>query len=83
MVDISTIAIISNTIIMAATLIATSYRIKIEVKQAKIMEENAEYKRRIETFKILLSKEKDEVMKMSPAEIYDMLEKVFCSGNNS
>jgi hypothetical protein len=66
---------------MAATLLATLYRIKIEVKQAKITEENAEYKKRMETFKFFLDKEKEEVMKMSPEEIYEMLEKVLCNAN--
>jgi hypothetical protein len=76
MVDI---VIISNTVVMAATLLATLYRIKIEARQAKITEENAEYRKRIELFKIMLEKEKDEIMKMSPEEIYDMLQKVLCN----
>jgi len=83
MVIDSSLVIISNTIIMAATLIATLYRIKIEVKQTKIAEENAEYKKHLELFKILLKKEKDEIMKMSPEEIYEMLQKVFCDEHSS
>lgn len=83
MVIDSNLVILSNTIIMTATLIATLYRIKIEVKQTKIAEENAEYKKHLELFKILLEKEKDEIMKMSPKEIYEMLQGVFCDADSS
>lgn len=62
---------------MAITAVATIYRIKIEHKQVRIQEENAIYKQRIETFQILLDKEKEEIMCMTPQEIYDMLEKVW------
>ena len=77
MVDLNLLVIMSNTIIMAATLLATLYRIKIERKQVCITAENLEYKKRIDVFRIMLDKEKDEIMKMSPQEIYDMLEKVW------
>lgn len=62
---------------MAATLLATLYRTKIEHKQVCITEKNLEYKQRVEVFKLMLEKEKDDIMKMSPQEIYDMLEKVW------
>jgi hypothetical protein len=62
---------------MAATLLATLYRIRIEKKQVCLTEQNLEYKRRIEVFKLMLDKEKDEIMNMTPQEIYDMLEKVW------
>jgi len=61
---------------MAITAVATIYRITIEKKQVEVVAENAEYKKHIELFKLILEKEKDEIMKMSPKEIYDMLEKV-------
>ena len=70
---LSEIVIISNTLIMTATLIATLYRIKIEREQIKLAHENAEYKKRLESFKIILEKEKEVVLKMSPEEILDML----------
>jgi hypothetical protein len=68
---------------MAITAIATIYRIKIERKQVQVVTENAEYKKRVELFKLVLEKEKDEIMEMSPKEIYDMLEKVLYNTNNS
>jgi len=71
------IVVVSNTLVMAATLIATIYRIVIERKQVSIIAENLEYKKRIETFKIMLDKEKDEILRMTPQEVYDMLEKVW------
>jgi hypothetical protein len=77
MVDYESLVILSNTIIMAATLLATLYRIRIERKQVCLTEQNLEYKKRIEVFKIMLDKEKDEIMKMTSEEIYEMLEKVW------
>lgn len=68
---------------MAITAVATIYRIKIEKKQVQVVTENAEYKKRVELFKLLLEKEKEEIMKMSPEEIYDMLQKVLCDANSS
>jgi hypothetical protein len=62
---------------MAATLLATLYRIRIENKQVCLTEKNLEYKKRIEVFKLMLDSEKDEIMNMTPKEIYDMLEKVW------
>lgn len=82
-IDASTIALISNTVIMAITATATIYRIKIEKIQTKIQAENAEYKKHVETLRIILQKEKEEILKMSPKEIYDMLEKVFCDTDKS
>jgi hypothetical protein len=68
---------------MAITAIATIYRITIERKQVQVVTENAEYKKRVELFKLMLEKEKEEIMKMSPKEIYDMLEKVLYDTNHS
>lgn len=68
---------------MAITAVATIYRIKIEKKQVEVVAENAEYKKRIETFKFFVEKEKEEFLKMSPQEIYEMLNKVFCDADNS
>jgi len=68
---------------MAITAIATIYRIIIERKQVQVVTENAEYKKRVELFKLMLEKEKEEIMKMSPKEIYDMLEKVLYDTNHS
>lgn len=79
MVDATIIVLVSNTIIMAITAVATIYRIKIEKKQVEVVAENAEYKKRVELFKIMLEKEKDEFLKMTPEEVYDMLQKVLCS----
>lgn len=69
--------IISNTIIMGATLIATLYRIIIEREQVRLIKKNLEYKKRIEVFEIMLDKERDEILTMTPEEIYEMLEKVW------
>jgi hypothetical protein len=77
-IDTYTLVVLSNTIIMAITAIATIYRIKIEKKQTRITEENTEYGKRVETFTSLLDKEREEILSMSPQEIYDMLKKVWC-----
>ena len=73
------IALISNTIFIAITAVATIYRIKIEKKQVQVVAENAEYRKTIELFKLMMEKEKDEFLKMTPEEVYDMLQKVLCS----
>jgi CO dehydrogenase/acetyl-CoA synthase beta subunit len=83
LVDATTVVLISNTVIMAITAIATIFRIKIEKFQVKVMAENAEYRRRIEAFKEILQKEKSEFLDMKPEEVYEMLMKVLCDANNS
>lgn len=80
--DATIIVLLSNTIIMAITAAATIYRIKIEKKQVEVVAENAEYRKTIEAFKIVMEKEKDEFLKMSPQEIYEMLIKVLCNADN-
>jgi len=76
---VTLIALISNTIFIAITAVATIYRIKIEKKQVQVVAENAEYRKTIELFKLMMEKEKDEFLKMTPEEVYDMLQKVLCS----
>jgi hypothetical protein len=68
---------------MAIMAAATIYRITIEKKQAEMVAKNLEYKHRIETFKIMLDAERDEIMMMTPQEIYDMLEKVWGEHNHA
>jgi hypothetical protein len=83
LVDATIIVLISNTIIMAITAAATIYRIKIEKIQTQIQKDNAEYKKTMESFKLIIEKEKDEFLKMSPEEIYEMLTKVLCNADKS
>jgi len=74
---IQDIVIISNSLIMAATLIATLYRIIIEREQVKLLQENTKYRKQIKAFRIVLNKEKDEILKMTPKEILDMIDEVW------
>ena len=62
---------------MAATLIATLYRIIIEREQVKLLQENTKYRKQIKAFRIVLNKEKDEILKMTPKEILDMIDEVW------
>ena len=71
------LVIISNTIIMATTLVATMYRIRIERDHIKLIKKETEYKNRIETFRIMLEKEREEILSMTPEEICKMLETVW------
>ena len=71
--------LIATLTVMTGTLLATLYRIKIEKKQVQVVAENAEYRKTIELFKLMMEKEKDEFLKMTPEEVYDMLQKVLCS----
>jgi hypothetical protein len=68
------LVILGNTIIMAATLLATLYRIKIETKQVRVQEENAEYRKRVEDFRTLLKREKDDLKKMTPEELAEFID---------
>lgn len=77
----SDIVLIGTLIVQGSLTILTFYRIKIEKRLVKVTEENAECKRRLDIFKLLISKEKEEILRMSPQEIYDMLEKVICNSD--
>lgn len=74
---IQDIVIISNSLIMAATLIATLYRIKIEREQVKIVQENTKYRKQFKAFKVVLNQEKSEILNMTPKEILDMIDEVW------
>jgi hypothetical protein len=69
--------LIATLSVMTGTLLATLYRIKIEKKQTQIQEENATYRLRIKMMKDIMKREKEEIKKMTPEEISEMLEEVF------
>lgn len=63
---------------MAATLILTAYRIKIERDQIKVIKRNAEAMRKLETVKDAIEREKDMIMELKNGEeFYDMLKCLF------
>lgn len=74
---IQDIVIVSNSLIMVATLIATLYRIVIEREQVKLLQENTKYRKQIKAFKTVLNQEKDEILNMTPEEILDMIDNVW------
>lgn len=74
---IQDIVIVSNSLIMVATLIATLYRIVIEREQVKLLQENTKYRKQIKAFKIVLNQEKDEILNMTPEEILDMIDNIW------
>ena len=73
---IQTIVLISNTLVMSATLVATLYRIKIEKKQVEIVAENTEAKKCLEILKKHIKLERDEIMKMNDKDLREFLDSI-------
>ena len=76
MVDATTIVLISNTLIMGCTLIATFYRIRIENKQIKLTEKNTIAREALESLSKLISEEQDQLNHLTPEELKDFLETI-------
>ena len=79
MVDISLIVIVSNTLVVAATFVATLYRIKIEREQVKTFKENVLASQCLESFRKYVRAERNELGNMDKVELdkfLDYLEKL-------
>lgn len=73
-IDSNLVIILSNTIIMTATLIATLYRIKIENKQVKLTEENIATRKCLKEFQRYIKLEREEIKKMTPKELDEFID---------
>ena len=79
MVDISLIVIVSNTMVVFATFVATLYRIKIERDQIKTFKGNVSAVQCLESFRKYVKAERHELVEMDKVELekfMDYLEKL-------
>ena len=79
MVDISLIVIVSNTLVVLATFLATLYRIKIERDQIRTFKGNVGAVQCLEGFRRYVKAERRELVEMDKAELekfMDYLEKL-------
>ncbi len=79
MVDISLIVIVSNTLVVFATFLATLYRIKIERDQVRTVKQNVSSNQCLEAFRKYVKAERSELVNMDKAELekfMDYLEKL-------
>jgi hypothetical protein len=79
MVDISLIVIVSNTLVVFATFLATLYRIKIERDQIRAFKENVSAIQCLESFRKYVKAERSSILHMGKADLekfVDYLEKL-------
>jgi hypothetical protein len=79
MVDISLIVIVSNTLVVFATFLATLYRIKIERDQIRAFKENVSAIQCLESFRKYVKAERSSILHMEKADLekfVDYLEKL-------
>ena len=78
-VDVSLIVIVSNTLVVFATFLATLYRIKIERDQVQAVKKNVSANQCLESFRKYVKAERAELVDMDRAELekfLDYLEKL-------
>jgi len=69
MVDISLIVIVSNTLVVFATFLATLYRIKIEREQVRTFKENVSANLCLESFRKYVKAERSAIMHMNKDDL--------------
>ena len=74
MVDISLIVIVSNTMVVFATFVATLYRIKIEREQVRTVKQNVSSNQCLESFRRYVKAERTELVNMDEAELEKFLD---------
>ena len=83
MVDISLIVIVSNTLVVLATFLATLYRIKIERDQIRTFKENVNSSQCLESFRKYVKAERSELTNMDKAELEKFLDYLTKLGENN
>jgi len=73
-VDISLIVIVSNTLVVFATFVATLYRIKIERDQVQTTKKNASANQCLDSFRKYVRAERNELVDMDKAEMEKFLD---------
>lgn len=74
MVDISLIVIVSNTLVVFATFLATLYRIKIERDQIRTFKENMSATQCLESFRKYVKAERSSILHMEKADLEKFVE---------
>jgi len=74
MVDLSLIVIVSNTLVVFATFLATLYRIKIERDQIRTFKGNVSAVQCLESFRKYVKAERTELADMNKAEMEKFLD---------
>ncbi len=74
MVDISLIVIVSNTLVVLATFLATLYRIKIERDQIRTFKGNVNAEQCLESFRKYVRAERNELADMDKMELEKFLD---------
>ena len=74
MVDMETIVVIGNTLVVGATFIATLYRIKIERDQIKVVKQDVKAKECLEGLRKYVKAERDSLTSMDKNELKDFLD---------
>jgi RNA polymerase-interacting CarD/CdnL/TRCF family regulator len=73
MIDILLIVIVSNTLVVFATFLATLYRIKIERDQIRVFKENVSSSQCLESFRKYVKAERSSIMNMDKTELEKFL----------
>ena len=79
MVDLTLIVIVSNTLVVFATFLATLYRIKIERDQIRTVKQEKKATECLDAFRKYVKAERDSITKMDKEELaafLDYLEKL-------
>jgi RNA polymerase-interacting CarD/CdnL/TRCF family regulator len=73
-IDISLIVIVSNTLVVFATFVATLYRIKIERDQVQTTKKNVSSKQCLESFRRYVRAERASILNMNKDELGKFLD---------
>ena len=72
--DYTIIVIITNTLVVLATLIATLYRIKIERDQIQTVKRNVQAKDCLTSFRKYIKTERESISRMNEKELQEFLD---------
>lgn len=72
--DYTIIVIITNTLVVLATFIATLYRIKIERDQIQTLKKNVQAKECLESLRKKIKAERDSISQMNETELKEFLD---------
>jgi hypothetical protein len=82
MVDISLIVIVSNTLVVFATFVATLYRIKIERDQIRTFKGNVTSSQCLESFRKYVKAERPTILHMDKNELEKFVDYLETLGEN-
>ncbi len=83
LVDLSLIVIVSNTMVVLATFLATLYRIKIERDQIRTTKNNVSSSQCLESFRKYVKAERAELATMDKVELEKFLDYLAKLGENN